>query len=92
MAAAQAGIPAEDVAGLGEGHDPFRTFVTREAEDLAVIFYTSGTTGTPKGAMLSHLNLAMNATTNAFDSNGLSADDVVMGALPLFHTFGQSAA
>jgi long-chain acyl-CoA synthetase len=91
-AAAEAGIPAQDVAGLGEGHDPFRTFITRQAEDLAVIFCTSGTSGTPKGAMLSHLNLVMNATVNAFDSNGLSADDVVMGALPLFHAFGQSAA
>ena len=91
-AAEAAGIPAYDVAGLGESQRTFRTFITRQAEDLAVIFYTSGTTGTPKGAMLSHLNLVMNATTNAFDSNGLSADDVVMGALPLFHTFGQSAA
>jgi len=78
----EAGIPAAEVAGLGEGHDPFRTFITREAEDLAVIFYTSGTTGTPKGAMLTHLNLVMNATVNAFDSNGLSADDVVTGPLP----------
>jgi long-chain acyl-CoA synthetase len=91
-AARSAGIPALDVAGLGEDQPPFGTFVTRQAEDLAVIFYTSGTTGAPKGAMLTHLNLVMNATTNALDSNGLTADDVVMGALPLFHTFGQSAA
>jgi acyl-CoA synthetase (AMP-forming)/AMP-acid ligase II len=91
-AARSAGIQARDVAGLGEGKPPFGTFVTRQAEDLAVIFYTSGTTGAPKGAMLTHLNLVMNATVNAFDSNGLAADDVVMGALPLFHTFGQSAA
>lgn len=91
-AAKAVGVPAYDVAELGEGHDPLPTFVSREAEDLAVIFYTSGTTGTPKGAMLTHLNLVMNATTNAFDSNGLAPDDVVMGALPLFHTFGQSAA
>jgi long-chain acyl-CoA synthetase len=91
-AARSAGIQAHDVAGLGEGQPPFGTFVTRQAEDLAVIFYTSGTTGAPKGAMLTHLNLVMNATVNAFDSNGLSPDDVVMGALPLFHTFGQSAA
>jgi long-chain acyl-CoA synthetase len=91
-AAQAAGIPALDVAGLGEGTPPFGTFVTRQAEDLAVIFYTSGTTGAPKGAMLTHLNLVMNATVNAFDSNGLGAGDVVLGALPLFHTFGQSAA
>jgi long-subunit acyl-CoA synthetase (AMP-forming) len=37
------------------------TYVTREAEDIAVIFYTSGTTGQPKGALLTHLNLVMNA-------------------------------
>lgn len=91
-AAQAAGIPAYDVAGLGDSHRPFGSFVSRQAEDLAVIFYTSGTTGAPKGAMLTHLNLVMNATTNAFDSNGLSPDDVLMGALPLFHTFGQSAA
>jgi long-chain acyl-CoA synthetase len=90
-AARAAGIPARDMAGLGEDHTPFGTFVTRQAEDLAVVFYTSGTTGTPKGAMLTHLNLVMNATVNAFDSNWLSPDDVVMGSLPLFHTFGQSA-
>jgi long-chain acyl-CoA synthetase len=91
-AAEAAGIAAYDVAGLGEGRQPFGTFVTRQAEDLAVIFYTSGTTGAPKGAMLSHLNLVMNCTTSAFDSNGLSAFDVVLAALPLFHTFGQSSA
>jgi long-chain acyl-CoA synthetase len=71
------------VAGLGESHRTFRTFISREVEDLAVIFYTSGTAGTPKGAMLSHLNLVMNATTNAFDSRALGRRRGD-GALPRF--------
>jgi long-chain acyl-CoA synthetase len=84
-----AGAPArlEDAAG---GVEPLRTYVTREAEDVAVIFYTSGTTGQPKGALLTHLNLVMNATVNVFDANDAHPDDVVMGCLPLFHTFGQT--
>jgi long-chain acyl-CoA synthetase len=70
--------------------DPLPTYVTRQAEDVAVVFYTSGTTGQPKGALLTHLNLVMNATVNVFDANDARADDVVMGCLPLFHTFGQT--
>jgi long-chain acyl-CoA synthetase len=69
---------------------PLPTYVSREAEDVAVIFYTSGTTGEPKGALLTHLNLVMNATVNVFDANEVRPDDVVMGCLPLFHTFGQT--
>ncbi|WP_432838372.1 long-chain-fatty-acid--CoA ligase [Dactylosporangium sp. CA-092794] len=91
-AAQAAGAAAYDIAGLGEDHEPLPTFVTRQAEDLAVIFYTSGTTGAPKGALLTQVNLVMNATTNAFDSNGLVRNDTVFGALPLFHTFGQTVA
>jgi long-chain acyl-CoA synthetase len=69
---------------------PLHTYVTREAEDIAVVFYTSGTTGRPKGALLTHLNLVMNATVNVFDANDARESDVVMGCLPLFHTFGQT--
>ena len=69
---------------------PLPTYVTRQAEDVAVVFYTSGTTGQPKGALLTHLNLVMNATVNVFDANDARPDDVVMGCLPLFHTFGQT--
>jgi long-chain acyl-CoA synthetase len=70
--------------------EPLPTYVTRQAEDVAVVFYTSGTTGQPKGALLTHLNLVMNATVNVFDVHELRSDDVVMGCLPLFHTFGQT--
>ncbi|SNY06303.1 long-chain-fatty-acid--CoA ligase [Paractinoplanes atraurantiacus] len=69
---------------------PLRTYVSREAEDVAVIFYTSGTTGKPKGALLTHLNLVMNTIVNVFDIHDLHEDDVTMGCLPLFHTFGQT--
>jgi len=69
-----------------------RSYVSRSPEDAAVLFYTSGTTGRPKGAMLTHLNLVMCATVNAFDANPFRKDDIVLGCLPLFHTFGQTVA
>ena len=69
---------------------PLRTYESREAEDVAVVFYTSGTTGKPKGALLTHLNLVMNTMVNVFDIHDLNDDDVVLGCLPLFHTFGQT--
>jgi long-chain acyl-CoA synthetase len=61
----------------------------RAGEDTAVILYTSGTTGKPKGAQLTHANLIANAdvSTGLF---GLGSEDVVLGALPLFHAFGQT--
>ena len=91
-AAEAAGVPAHDVAGFAADAEPLSTHASRDAEDMAVIFYTSGTTGRPKGAVLSHLNLVMNATVNAFDANPIRRDDVVMGCLPLFHTFGQTVS
>jgi long-chain acyl-CoA synthetase len=63
----------------------------RADEDTAVILYTSGTTGTPKGAELTHGNLRRNVET-VVDMLGLRPDDVILGALPLFHSFGQTAA
>jgi long-chain acyl-CoA synthetase len=89
-AAQSAGIPVVDVSTMDADAEPLPTYVSREAEDPAVIFYTSGTTGTPKGAVLTHLNLVLNATVNVFDANDATPDDVVLGCLPLFHTFGQT--
>jgi long-chain acyl-CoA synthetase len=67
------------------------TEVTRRADDdTAVILYTSGTTGTPKGAELTHANMRRNAAVTATSLLGLGPDDVVMGCLPLFHSFGQT--
>jgi long-chain acyl-CoA synthetase len=70
--------------------EPDRDVVERGVEDTAVILYTSGTTGKPKGAELTHANLLRNCRTVSSDLAGLSADDVLLGALPLFHSFGQT--
>lgn len=55
-------------------------------EDVALILYTSGTTGKPKGAMLTHKNLYSNAKDTA-DYLEISGDDRVIAALPMFHVF-----
>ncbi|WEV78403.1 long-chain fatty acid--CoA ligase [Janibacter cremeus] len=77
--------PSETDLPAGE---PIATPVERDDEDTAVILYTSGTTGRPKGAELTHRNLDLNAQRSAHDIIGITADDVVMGCLPLFHVFG----
>ncbi|MAM58201.1 MAG: malonyl-CoA synthase [Salinicola sp.] len=58
-----------------------------EADELASILYTSGTTGRSKGAMLSHGNLAANSQALA-QTWRFSADDHLLHALPIFHTHG----
>ncbi len=64
----------------------------RDTEDTAVILYTSGTTGEPKGAELTHGNLTSNTEVACTDIIGATPDDVIFGGLPLFHAFGQAAA
>ena len=63
---------------------------SRQPTDTAVIVYTSGTTGRPKGAELTHLQLYMNADIpgRLFD---VQTDDIVITVLPLFHVFGLSS-
>jgi long-chain acyl-CoA synthetase len=63
-----------------------------EEHDTAVILYTSGTTGVPKGAELTHANLVRNAEIGATSLLRLGPQDTVLGCLPLFHTFGQTCA
>ena len=63
------------------------SFAPREADDLAAILYTSGTTGRSKGAMLTHGNLASNAHALS-QAWGWRDDDVLLHALPIFHVHG----
>ena len=74
LAEAATGAPPVDVCARG-------------GDDLAAILYTSGTTGRSKGAMLSHANLASNSETLR-EVWHFSRDDVLIHALPIFHTHG----
>ncbi|WP_067699743.1 long-chain-fatty-acid--CoA ligase [Nocardia jejuensis] len=59
-------------------------------DDIAAILYTSGTTGRPKGAMLTHRNIVTNIEVTALSPFDIRPDDVLFGCLPLAHTFGQT--
>ncbi|CAN5705183.1 acyl-CoA synthetase [soil metagenome] len=97
VAAARLGVPVVPLQGEGEGvdawrnafgaHDAIIDVVPRSHGDLAVIVYTSGTTGRSRGAMLSHGNFLTNAraVTGAW---GWTARDRLLLTLPLFHMHG----
>ncbi|NYI70533.1 long-chain acyl-CoA synthetase [Naumannella cuiyingiana] len=77
---------------LVAGQEPVAELTERAGEDTAVLLYTSGTTGQPKGAELTHENLRSNVVTCGETLLEISPDDVLFGGLPLFHVFGQTCA
>ena len=79
-------LAAMDVTGL----PPLRWPQTLADEDLAAVLYTSGTSGRPKGVMLTHGNLHSN-TDAAIQHTRISRDDTFLGVLPQFHSFGLTA-
>ena len=83
-------VDPDTFAALLAPHAPADGAVRRAGDDTAVILYTSGTTGRPKGAELTHANLTRNAEVTLGDLLRLSPDDRVFGGLPLFHSFGQT--
>ena len=67
--------------GPGDGPD---AAAPPQTDDIALLMYTSGTTGLPKGVMLSHSNLVANALSVSAE-HGLTSKDRVLGVLPLYH-------
>jgi len=93
-------IVAGPAADASEGHamealttaaSPVVDPVATSPDDTAVVLYTSGTTGRPKGAELSHFNLFYNADYVRSTLLPMPAEDAVaLATLPLFHSFGQT--
>ncbi|GII56302.1 AMP-dependent synthetase [Planotetraspora thailandica] len=100
--AEQAGVPVISVLSpepiddvpqlekLAADAEPIVTYEPCRPDATATILYTSGTTGKPKGAMGTHFSLVEQANTLLVGTFDMGPDDVVFGALPLFHTFGQT--
>ena len=87
-------LPADaDVLHFGEllraANAPLRQVSVTPARDVALLQYTGGTTGLPKGAMLTHRNLVANAhQAAAWDPDVVRGEETVLAALPIFHVYG----
>jgi long-chain acyl-CoA synthetase len=82
-------VPGEFDAELART-DPTDRVAEQSGDETAVILYTSGTTGQPKGAELTHANLSSNVHTTIDTLLPMAPGDVIFGGLPLFHSFGQT--
>ncbi len=69
---------------------PLEAIHPTRPDDTAVILYTSGTTGKPKGAELTHSNLLLNCAAVVPRLLPIQSDDIALATLPLFHSFGQT--
>ncbi|MFB6712953.1 MULTISPECIES: long-chain fatty acid--CoA ligase [unclassified Streptomyces] len=78
-----------DLENAAQGTAPIDDSAVREPDDVAVVFYTSGTTGKPKGVMLTHRNILYNVERMVTTPYMFRSDDVLLGCLPLSHGFGQ---
>lgn len=103
MEAAQAkGIPAEGVINLTDAEAGLKALLAENHtapeveinadEDIAVLPFSSGTTGIPKGVKLSHQNLVANLfqVSPSMQHNGMKTGSVVCGVLPFFHIYGMN--
>jgi acyl-CoA synthetase (AMP-forming)/AMP-acid ligase II len=99
-AADKVGIEEVFVLGEAEGASPFAELLASDGDppqveidpknDLIVLPYSSGTTGLPKGVMLTHHNIVANVT-QALVPHSTNEDDVMIGVLPFFHIYGMTA-
>lgn len=103
MEAAQAkGIPAEGIINLTDAEAGLKALLAENHtapeveinadEDIAVLPFSSGTTGIPKGVKLSHQNLVANLfqVSPSMQHNGMNVGSVVCGVLPFFHIYGMN--
>ncbi len=77
-----------DAEGLGDARTPLARPEDASPDDPAMILYTSGTTGRPKGAAITHASLATHTAALVHHTLALGPDDRVLGALPLTHSYG----